>query len=305
LMESRCDARALVQKRQCALRGDDDEMKSRWWQIGCAVAIAVASLCPQVARSNQQGAKYAWITAALRSSNFNRQSQAIKRIDQLVQRPMPFGLIHQISYQWLPQLLADGHDAAVAKLAREEILSHASWTALVGVWQQERVEALLALNKNHAALRNARSLFNVCPLGQTETALLLLQKCLQRVYPHGHKLIDLFISEQISGAAKPGVSCKVLSLIKINAKPYDAEINNLHGTTQWALVAKGNMLLMAGRVNRALRQMKLAEALDGNPNTYLADSANVARALKALDGTVYRANQYMLTAAHRAAMLGR
>ena len=182
-------------------------------------------------------------------------------------------------------------------------MANPSATILVGLCQKARVEALLALNQNQAALRNAKSLFYECPLGQTRTALLLLQKCLQRVYPQGHKLISLFISEQMAGAAKPGVSCMVLSLIQINAKPYDTEKNNLHGTTQWALVAKSNMLLMAGRAKRALRQMKLAEALDGNPKTYLADSANVARTLKAVDGTVYRANHHMLTAARRAAML--
>jgi hypothetical protein len=303
-MESRCDARALVRKRQCALRGDNDEMTKRWWLIVGAVAVAVARVYPSAVWAKHKRGEYAWITAALSDSSTARQSQAIKLINELTRRPAHYALPYRIGYNWLPLLLRDGHDATAAKLARHTILQEPGAAVLVGLCQTARVEALLALGKNRAALRNARSLFNVCPLGQTETALLLLQKCLQRVYPHGRKLIHLFIREQISGAAKAGVSCKVLSLIKINAKPYDAEINNLHGTTHWALVAKGNMLLMAGRVNRALGQMKLAEALDDNPAHYLTNATNVARAIKAVDGTVYRANQYMLTAAHRAALLG-
>ena len=267
------------------------------------LVFAILATGVHVAWAKHRPGEYAYITTGLQSKSIHRQEAAIKLIDTLWHQPAHYALPYRIAYNWLPLLLQDGHDTTAAKLARENILAHSGATVIVGLCQIYRVEALLALNKNHTALRNAKSLFYVCPLGQTRTALLLLHKCLQRVYPQGNKLIKLFIREQMEGATKAGISCKVLSLIHINAKPYEKVLKGIHGTSQWALVEKGNLLLLMGRTNRAMRQMKLAAALNGNPQNYLADAGNVARALKAIDGTVYRANHYMLTAAHRYAMM--
>jgi hypothetical protein len=143
--------------------------------------------------------EYAWITAALSSSSANRQSQAIKLINQLIHKSSHYALPYRIAYNWLPLLLRSGHDATAAKLARETVLANPGATILVGLCQKARVEALPALNQNQAALRNAKSLFYECPLGQTRTALLLLQKFLQRVYPQGHKLISLFVYKRTNG----------------------------------------------------------------------------------------------------------
>ena len=52
-----------------------------------------------------------------------------------------------------------------------------------------------------------------------------------------------------------------------------------------------------------LRTAKLAAALNTNIRGYLGDAADVARAMKAVDGTVYRANEHMLAAARRAARM--
>jgi hypothetical protein len=52
-----------------------------------------------------------------------------------------------------------------------------------------------------------------------------------------------------------------------------------------------------------LRTAKLAAALNTNIRGYLGDAADVAQAMKAVDGTVYRANEHMLAAARRAARM--
>ncbi|MGC8560132.1 MAG: hypothetical protein ACP5O1_05570, partial [Phycisphaerae bacterium] len=67
--------------------------------------------------------------------------------------------------------------------------------------------------------------------------------------------------------------------------------------------AKENLLLLSGHVNRALRTARLAEALGTDATTYLAGASDVARAMKADDTTVYRANRYMLSAARRYARM--
>jgi hypothetical protein len=229
--------------------------------------------------------------------------EAIKLINQLMDQPGHYALPFRITYSCLPLMIQDGHDASAAKLARENILRHPGLMGWIGVWQQERVEALLAEGKVNKALRNAKSLFDVCLLGQTRTALLLLEEGLEKAYPHGGKLIRLFIDEQMAGARKAGVSCKVLTLIKINAKPYEQALRNIHGTSQLALHEKENLLLLAGHVRRALRTAKLAAALNTNIRGYLGDAADVAQAMKAVDSTVYRANKHMLAAARRAARM--
>ncbi|MGC8559043.1 MAG: hypothetical protein ACP5O1_00005, partial [Phycisphaerae bacterium] len=248
--------------------------------------------------------QFASIAAALRSPSAAAQTEGISSLKWILTRyTNDYQVQWQSAYSWLPELMADGHAATSAKLAREQILSHASWTVLVGIWQQDRVQALLAMGKVNAALRNAKSLFYECPLGQTRTALLLLQECLEKKYPRGNKLIKLFIDEQMAGARKAGVSCKVLSLIKIDGGPYKTLLGALHGEAPWQLAAKENLLLLSGHVNRALRTARLAEALNSNVRNYLSDSADVARAMKAADGTVYRANRYMLSAARRYARM--
>ncbi len=269
------------------------------------LALACSTCWVPAAWAQHKRGEYAWITGALRGSSLHRQDEAIKLLDQMIKQlgnaslPIPL-----LARQWLPQLIADGHDATSAKLAREVILERPGATGWIGIWQQERVEALLAMGKVNAALRNAKSLFYECPLGQTRTALLLLQECLEKKYPGGNKLIKLFIDEQMAGANKAGVSCKVLTLIKINAKPYEAALQQIHGTSQWDLTEKMNLLLLSGHVNRALRTARLEMALNANAKSYLAAAADVARAMKAVDSTVYRANRYMLSAARRYARMG-
>ena len=270
---------------------------------GMMVAIAAGVTFTHRVWAKHAKGEYAWITVHLASGSNSKQMEAIKLINQLMDQPGHYALPFRIAYNWLPMLLKTGHDATVAHLARESILANPGYTILVGLCQQDRVEALLAMGKVNKALRNAKSLFDVCLLGQTRTALLLLEEGLEKAYPDGGKLIRLFIREQMAGARKKGVQCKVLSLIKINAKPYEQALENVHGTSQWALQEKENLLLLAGHVRRALRTAKLAAALNTNIRGYLGDAADVARAMKAVDGTVYRANAHMLAAARRAARL--
>ena len=268
------------------------------------LALAFSTCCVPSAWAQHKRGEYAWITAALDGNSEHRQDEAIKLLNHLMNRPGHRLVPTLLAKEWLPQLIADGHDTTAAKLAREVILDRPGATGWIGMWQQDRVEALLAMGKVNAALRNAKSLFYECPLGQTRTALLLLQECLEKKYPGGNKLIKLFIDEQMAGASKAGVSCKVLTLIKIHAKPYEAVLGRVHGQGQWELEAKENLLLLSGHVNRALRTAKLAAAaLNANVRGYLGAEANVARAMKAVDGTVYRANKHMLAAARRYARM--
>ncbi len=276
--------------------------------VGGAVllALGVASTVFLTTRAggNPVGRDIALISSELGSRSALKQAEGMAQLKGILAHDVnDYGVQWQSAHAWLPELIADGHDATAAKLARREVLSHSSWTPLVGLWQEERVKALMLMGKVNAALRNAKSLFYVCTLRRTSSALLLLQECLEKAYPHGKKLVNLFIDEQMAGASKAGVSCKVLTLIKINAKPYEAVLQQIHGTSQWALTEKMNLLLLSGHVRRALRTAKLAAALNTNVRSYLFAAADVARAMKAVDSTVYRANRYMLAAARRYARM--
>lgn len=274
----------------------------RLWKLALAVGVA-APICAgtiPVAWAKHKPGEYRWITAALSSGNAHRQKEAIKLMDHLIHRPAHYALPYRLAYNWLPLLQADGHFTTAATLARENVLNNPGATTVVDLSQTVRVEALLALGKTNAALRNAKSLFNVCTLADTQQALLLLRQCLTAKYPQGHKLIHLFITQQIAGARMPkGGPCSVLGLIHIKAAVYKKALQKLHGQSRAVLLAKGNLLLLAGDGRKALSDFHLISALAWRMRDFLACQNDIVRAIKTEDGTVGRANAHLLAAARR------
>jgi hypothetical protein len=130
----------------------------------------------------------------------------------------------------------------------------------------------------------------------------MILKCLEAAYPNDPALIQRFKREQIEGALltrNPNSQQSVLKSIKIPASEIDEAMSFFQrrgggGGDLDSQMNAGNLLLLADRCDEA--HQLLAEAYNGTVrDTQLHDAMeSVARAIKAQDGTIGRANQWLL-----------
>ena len=111
-------------------------------------------------------------------------------------------------------------------------------------------------------------------------------------------MVQNFMNEQVAGAVPvpPGGkanSCAVFASIPLHGHPFARTLRDLQPFTDYqSLLARGNLLLLAGQSSEAMALFHLMA------NQYGADrTANecMARALKAEDGTIGRANGWVLS----------
>ncbi len=201
---------------------------------------------------------------------------------------------------WLGPLMAGGHYRTVARLARQGVLAVPANPGALDHLLIFRIQALAALGREHAALRNAKSLFDVCPLWGTATALVILEQRLYAVYWHDPGVVQQFRREELSGAAipadrhEPVTRSGVLASIRVNAKPYLDRLQRVggHGTRAW--MEKGDLLLLADKPREAIKYFREVAAMARNQRDFLFDENNVGRAIKAEDGTIGRANAHLI-----------
>ena len=244
---------------------------------------------------------YNRIDSAIASGNATEKAWAIKQIAMLLRAPNAYSAPYKLRWVWLPSLLAQRDYQAVANLALLDIVRNPGLTDIVDAVLACRVKALLAMGKKHAALRNAKSLFNICTLADTRSVLLLVRQGVAAVY-HGHpRIIRAFIAEQMTGAQvpvdehEPITRCGVLAAVNVKAGPYLQKLHLLRGTGSWALLEKGNLLLLADQPRQAIKYFREMEALAGSAKDFLNDENNICRAIKAEDGTIGRANAHLLS----------
>jgi len=187
----------------------------------------------------------------------------------------------------------------VESLAMQGVLGDPGNTFAVDRLMLFRIQALLDAGHNRQALRNTKSLFNVCTLYHTKIVLSLLQQCLDKVYAHHPAILRRFISQQIAGAKMPVADepisrCGIMAAITINAKAYEARLAQLKGSDRRTLSAKANLLLLADHPRAALKDLRQVAAMAGSQQEFVADESDVCRAIKAEDGTIGRANAHLL-----------
>jgi hypothetical protein len=167
--------------------------------------------------------------------------------------------------------------------------------------QQARIRAKLLANKPQEALPLAKSLYDVCSMADTSKAIDLISECLYDIHANGDPAAAVreFKLQQIRGAAttQPSPSDQnSLSQIKLDPKPYSAGLAHVEllDNTWDAAMGKGNLLLLAGEAGEAAKVFDKAYALASDSNLPAATEA-VARAMRAEDGTVGRANAWILS----------
>jgi hypothetical protein len=219
---------------------------------------------------------------------------------QLQSKPYPTAWL--VYGYWLAPLMISGHYRTVAHLARQGILAAPAYTGVVDRLLIFRIQALAAMHRNAAALRNAKSLFNVCSMADTDVALLILDQRLDVVYHDHPEILRQFVREQRLGAeipandAAPISRSGVLASIHVHGAAYLARLKTLTSRKIRKLEEKGALLLLADQPDKALTCFQSMEDYARNPGQLLSFEKFVCRAIRAQDGTIGRANAYLLQA---------
>ena len=225
----------------------------------------------------------------LASADINVFAQAVAAIEKRLQSD-PEPSISFLREFWLKPLQDAGHYNLIERFCKCAILTSADRVDDLEFFQEARVRAFLAARKPQEALSLAKALFNVSRMGNTDKALKLLTQCVQAANPDNLKPVLRLAREQRRGAAA-GSPSGLLSSVTIDGGAYLALIDQLSKKDDSrSRIATGNLLLLAGRASeaRALFE-KIAKGHD-----WLEYHENVARAMRAEDGTIGRANAYLL-----------
>ena len=187
-------------------------------------------------------------------------------------------------------------DAAAAHL----IARFAGDTQTVASLQKFRVQTLLAAGKPAEALSAAKAYYDVA-LAQTADAINTVALCLVWAEPKEKGIARRFKRQQVAGAATrpaaeadPDLGEPILPAVRVDGGPLEAAIAAIQPDDYAKYVAKGNLLLAAGRAKEARAVFEdaydLAEGQDVGPAV-----ENVARAIRAESGCVGPANAYLLS----------
>jgi hypothetical protein len=237
--------------------------------------------------------EYDALAAKLASTDDAEKHEAIRRIRQLVADD-PAAMAGVLQRTLLrPMIAARLYDEA-ADLALQGILAAPSSTSTVEALLTHRVRALLAAGKASEALAEAKSLFNVSTMAGTGQAILLVGEALRAAYPDDPDLARRFRAEQVTGASamqKDRVESAVLKDIQVNPR-YAAAVPP-HAPEEYnALVARGNLLLLADRPDAAQVDFEVAYEL-ADARALVPATENLARVIKATDGTINGANAFV------------
>ncbi len=265
---------------------------------GFAQAQATRPIDRPVPRIKGEAATIAEINEQLASTDPAVRQQAVEAIRQR----MRTRTLAESRLQ-LRNLLTAKMYKEVADLSLEGILSFPGDTRSVEAVLQLRIKALLSLGQADQAMAESKSLFNISSMIGTSEAILAVAECLNVAKAADVELFNRFREEQMAGATLPttipanGIipprKCLVLAAIKVNSKVYDDVLLKMTGEDPATLMARGNLLLMADRVKEARaifeRMYSLASA------DLIEASEALARCMKAEDGTVGRANAWILS----------
>jgi tetratricopeptide (TPR) repeat protein len=202
---------------------------------------------------------------------------------------------------WLHDLIVQRRFDDVEDFAVAAVNARPADLRMIEACQQARIRAKLLQNKPQEALALAKSLYDVCAMPNTSRAIDLISECLYDIAENGDpvSVVKKFKLEQIHGASTTQPSSadpNVLSQIPVDPKPYSTGLQHVDlDDNAWdASMGKGNLLLLSGQPREASKVFAKAYALASDNNLAAATEA-VARAMRAEDGTVGRANAWILS----------
>jgi hypothetical protein len=211
---------------------------------------------------------------------------------------------------WLHMLIQDKRFTELDDFAIAAINIRPADLKLVETCLQARIRAKLIQHKPKDALPIARSFYNVCSMPDTSRAIDLIAECLYDATPATNPgdpdpsaIVKRFKQEQIRGATTQPANAELassstntLATIPLDPRTYQPGLDHIVlDENAWeSLMGQGNLLLLSGRPDEALKVFQKAYTLASDTNLPTATEA-VARAMRSQDQTVARANAWILS----------
>jgi hypothetical protein len=266
--------------------------------FACIFAFFIGSFSfTPAARAANLKPLFAKITAAIMGGNPTRVKWAQGQIESLLRGNAHNPTNAQLYDVWLRRMLLHHEYAVIVRITKMENLLDPGVLHVVWDYQLYRTQALLLMGRRRAALRNAKSLFNVAPDTQTAQAAMMVYRCLLVKKGDGAELAREFRREQIAGAkppqpGQPPKACDVLAGIRVHGKAYVQDVQRQLGVGTRVLLAKGNLWLLADHPNKALKCFKSAYGI-ATPRQLPMVCDRIAAAMRAKYGTIGAANAWL------------
>ncbi len=216
----------------------------------------------------------------------------------------PDRAVDRLNSEWLPSFLSQKQYELVLEFSAAGILALPADTWRVEQLLRHRIRAYLQTNRPKEALAAAKELYNVCGIGFLPTALELLTECLRAAYPDKPAIVSQFKLQQLAGAqtdphqrnsALKDLGPSVVANISTNPKTWLDALQRRSAKSDYrSLYGNANLLLLANRNTEAknLFEKILASA---PPSETRYASEGLAKAIKAEDGFIGRANAWILS----------
>ncbi len=211
--------------------------------------------------------------------------------------------VEKLNSGWMQSLLDEKRYVEIDEFANLGSRAVARETWQVEQLQRCRVDALLRAGNADQALAAAKSLFLVSGIGSTQYCIHKLAECFKAANPRDSAIVSTFKLQQLALASSdPALRAKqskdlgenVLAAITIDPKPFEKAIDALAGKKDYdSLYAKGNLLLLSGRVPEA-RQAFEAAYKAAPPGELKYATEGLMKVIKAEDLSIGRMNQTIL-----------
>ncbi len=245
------------------------------------------------------------VTNALKSNDNFQVQQAVEAAVWMLSDEKNAKKATEEAPSWLKLLLAQKRLDEVEEVALASILTQSASLPLLEKCQEFRVRAKLVAGKPQEAIPLAKGLYNVCAMPSTSHAIDLISECLYDANTDGDPaaIVKQYKVQQIRGASMPATSQPagagekpMLAKVQVDGKVYQEAIAacDLNDDGFTGLMAKANLLLLADKPKEAKKALEKAYSLSSDKNLTMATEA-VARAMRAEDGTVGRANAWILS----------
>lgn len=239
------------------------------------------------------------LTLLLQSDDAAQQQKGLDGIRNLFARE-PARATGRFAQEWFGRLIALQRYQDVLDVSSVAVANCAADMQVLERVQQARVQSLIAMGKPEEALAASKSYFNVASMRGTAEAIKAVVQCLNvNPTPDANRLErfkaqQMLSSNSVSALKELAAGPSILGSIHVNSEPYDAAIRKRVAEDFVTLTERGNLLLLADRVKDAKDVFERAYVVADDMQLALA-SENLARAMKAEDGNIARANEWVLS----------
>jgi hypothetical protein len=203
-----------------------------------------------------------------------------------------------------PRLMQAKAYNLAAQMALEAILAVPGALDRVEVFLVQRMDALQGAGRHQDALATAKSFYNVVTMRLTRDAIQHAGGKLAAAFPEQRDIERRYFEEQLEGFRPstqpfqrdqlPPKAKLLLSTVKVDPEPYENALKREQGESFGALTATGNLLLLSDKPEEAMRVFEKAYVIASEDQLTTA-AESLARAMKAIDGTIGRANAFVLS----------